>query len=127
VPAAQLIYGNVEAEDSPSGRRGYQTLYVTPGSLSASDVAELESRLFYVPKEAQPPPPKHLFTTLRSGKRAVAQIVSLPGADRFGRSGRYLAHVLIFDSQEFARLHNDPFHVFERFPFARELTSVRGL
>lgn len=119
VQAAQLIYTNVEEEQSPRKRRGYQTLFYTKSWLSDAEVLEIESRLFYVPKERRPN--KHVFFSTETGKQCVARIVPLQDADQFGRTGRYFAHVLAFTPEAFSLIENNPFVVFRNSSF---LTSV---
>jgi len=116
----QLIFTNVEAEQSPTRRRGYQTLFythpVTEGvGLTEQEVMEIEARLFYVPREGTPT--KHVFFTTSTGKAAVAQIVPLAGTDQFGRTGRYFAHALAFSPETFAQFGHNPFAVFHGFDF----------
>ncbi len=115
VSADQLIFTNVEAEQSPTKRRGFQTLFYTHAGLNETEKLEIEARLFYAPKKEQPV--KHVFFPTRMGKVVVAQIVPLTGTDRFGRTGRYFAHALIFSQEAFTQLENNPFVLFRSFPF----------
>lgn len=128
IRAAQLIYTNVEADQSPWQRGGYQTLLYTlegPEALSQNEVIELESRLFYVPK-GDARPQKHVFFLTRTRRVALARAIPLTGEDQFGRSGRYLAHALVLRSDVFRQLENDPFLVFQRFPFFQSVAEARG-
>ncbi|MCX7722726.1 MAG: hypothetical protein N2379_06665 [Verrucomicrobiae bacterium] len=115
IEAAQHIYANVEAEQSPRKRGGFQTLFYTHEFLSEAEVEELESHLVYFRMEANPR--KRLFFRLRTGKFVVAQLVPLAGADLLGRQGRYLAHSLVFLPEGFAKLYANPLCVFEQFQF----------
>jgi hypothetical protein len=126
ISADQLIYTNVEADRSPSNRRGYQVLFYTHDGLSDAEVVAIETRLFYRPPEAgnrgetaEMPrqPTKHVFFQTKTGKIVLAQIAPLPETDKFGRSGRCFAHALIFSPDAFAQFENNPFVVFQRFPF----------
>ena len=115
IQAWQHIYSNVEQEQSPQGRGGFQTLFYTISGLTEAEVGEMESRLLYFPSQVEPV--KRLFFTISTGKGVVAQIVSLPDPDQFGRKGRYLAHSLVFAPEALAQFEADPFRVFRRFTF----------
>jgi hypothetical protein len=115
VQAWQHIYSNVEKEQSPKRRGGFQTLFYTTSGLTEAEVSEMESRLLYFPSDVEPV--KHLFFTISTGKGVVAQIVALPEPDQFGRKGRYLAHSLVFTPEGLAQFEADPFRVFRRFSF----------
>ena len=109
ITAAQLIYGNVEVEQSPRRRRGFQTLYYTREALNTSEVLKLESYLTH--ESRGHPGQRQIFTRTATNKPVVARFVPLSGADKFGRAGRYFAHALIFNDAEFERLDCDPFAV----------------
>lgn len=121
--AAQLIYTHVEADQSPSKRRGYQTLFYTHETLNEAEVQEIEERLVYPEKEQQT---KRVFFRTSTGKFTLAQCVSLPDTDKFGRSGRYFAHALVFSPETFAQVGNDPFTVFCHFPFWKTVEEARA-
>ena len=124
VTADQLIFTNVEAEQSPAGRSGFQTLFHTRAGLTEPDVAEIEACLFYAAGADRPE--KHVFFTTRTGKAAVARLTALDGQDRFGRGGLYFAHALVFSRPAFARLGDDPFAVFRGFRFLRTPEEARA-
>jgi hypothetical protein len=115
VHAGQLIYANVEKEQSPSKRGGFQTLFHTRAALTEAEVEEIEARLLYFPSDQEPV--KGVFFTTSTGRYVVARIVPLDGPDRVGRGGRYLAHSLVFAAKEFARFGINPFLVFRHFSF----------
>ena len=117
--AWQHIYSNVEKEQSPRGRGGFQTLFYTLSELTEAEVEELEGRLLYFASAIEPV--KRVFFTLSTGQRVVAQLVPLAEPDQFGRKGRYLAHSLVFPAKVFADLGEDPFPIFQLAPF---MTSV---
>jgi hypothetical protein len=119
IQACQHIYSNVEKEQSPQRRGGFQTLFYSHAGLDEAEISELEGRLLYFPGQTEPV--KRLFFRLASGKGVVAQIVPLPEPDQLGRKGRYLAHSLIFTPEALAAFEADPFRVFRRFRF---ITSV---
>ena len=77
----------------------------------------MEGRLLYFPSSVEPV--KRLFFTVGDGKAVVAQIVSMPEPDQYGRKGRYLAHSLVFAPADLARFEADPFRVFHAFSFKR--------
>lgn len=118
IQAWQHIYSNVEKEQSPRGRGGFQTLFYSAG-LSEAEVEEMEGRLLYFASKVEPV--KRLFFPTSTGKCAVAQIVALTATDQYGRGGRYLAHSLVFTPEALAAFGVDPFRVFRRFKF---ITSV---
>lgn len=122
IEAWQHIYANVEKEESPRRRGGYQTLFYTRGSLTEAEIEEMEAHVLYVPSEGEPV--KRLFFVTSTGKVVVGQIVPLSDPDRFGRGGRYLAHSLIFDHREFDRLGADPFWVLGRAPYVTQITEA---
>lgn len=117
VRASQLIYTNVEAAVSPRGRAGFQILFSTRQELDERDEAEAASRLFYRPRPGGPEPVKHVFYPTKSGCVALAQIVSLPEPDAVGRRGRFLAHALFLEAEQFARFDNNPFALIRQFTF----------
>jgi hypothetical protein len=122
IHAWQHIYSNVEKEQSPHRRGGFQTLFYTHTGLSEAEVSEMEGRLLYFPSEIEPV--KHLFFVLSTGKGVVAQIVVLPEPDQLGRKGRYLAHSLIFAPDSLAQFEADPFRVFRRFRFITNVSEA---
>lgn len=120
--AWQHIYSNVEKEQSPQRRGGFQTLFYSLAGLTAAEVEEMESRLLYFPSSVEPV--KRLFFSTSTGKGVVAQIVVLPEPDQAGRKGRYLAHSLVFPPETLAQLESDPFRVFQHFRFMTTLGAV---
>ena len=97
----QHIFGNVPKEQSPRGRRGFQTLFHSP-DLTAEDVLLLEERAQYFYRDDGPV--KHQFYTLAGGQAVVTQIVAIPEPDEYGRKGRYLAHSLIVPADTFRQM-----------------------
>lgn len=121
IQAWQHIYTNVEKEQSPRGLGGFQTLAASP-ELDATEVAEMEGRLLYVP--AQMEPVKRLFFTTAQGHVMVGQAVPLADPDQYGRKGRYLAHSLVFEPEAFKAGGADPFRVLETFPFITNVADA---
>lgn len=101
VTVRQHIFGNVPKDQSPRGRRGFQTLYRAP-ELTADDVLLLEERAQYFYSDAAPV--KHQFYVLADGQAVVTQIVAVPEPDEYGRKGRYLAHSLIVPARAFQEM-----------------------
>jgi hypothetical protein len=120
--AWQHIYSNVEKEQSPQGRGGFQTLFYTHTGLTEDEVEEMESSLLYFPSKVEPI--KRLFFTTSTGKGVAAQIVFLPNPDQYGRGGRYLAHSLVFAPEALAQFEVDPFRVFRQFSFMTTVDEV---
>ncbi|MDX1522125.1 MAG: hypothetical protein R3264_10895, partial [Anaerolineae bacterium] len=116
IQAWQHIYSNVEKEQSPKNRGGFQTLFYTQDGLTADEVSEMEGRLLYFPSKTGEPV-KRVFFTTTTGKVVIAQIVVLPDPDQFGRKGRYLAHALAFNEDDLLKIEVDPFRVFRSFTF----------
>lgn len=123
--AWQHVYANVEKDQSPQGRGGFQTLFYSRQGLTAQEVEAIEARLSYFP--AQGNPEKRVFFTTERGNIVVGQIVYLPEADSAGRGGRYLAHSLVFTAENFASISGDPFQVFRAFGFATTVPQALAL
>src|SRR5438445_13768405 len=96
ITAAQWIYANVEAKDSPSRKHGFQTLFYTtdedPGGLSTRELLDLEATVSQACENVRAD--KHLFLHTPSGKVALVRVVALQGTDRHNRGARLLAHAL---------------------------------
>ncbi len=115
IQAWQHIFSNVEKEQSPRKRGGFQTLFHSV-ELTNAEVEETEARFLYFASKTDQPL-KRLFFTIASGKGVVGQIVFLPAPDQFGRGGRYFAHGLVFAPDALAEFQADPFRVFRTFNF----------
>ena len=113
--AWQHIYANVEVEQSPQRRRGFQTLFYTRSALTEAEIERMESRLTYFSSDTNPG--KLVFYRANDGKIVVAHCVPLAGEDRFGRGGRYIAHSLVFSPEQFELIGNNPFAIFKNFRF----------
>ena len=122
--AWQQIYANVEKEQSPQGRGGFQTLLHTRAGLTEAEVEEIEGHLLYFPSEGEPV--KRVFFTTSAGKAVLAQVVHLPEADRAGRGGRYLGHALAFAPEARAAVAGHLFGLFARVPFATTVEDALG-
>lgn len=118
---AQHFFSSVPAEKSPRRRRGYQTLFYTPG-LSEAVIRAIEDRAQY--SAAQGEIVKRQFYCLPQNLVAVAQIVPLEERDEFGRRGRYLAHTLVFNQQNLQKLNGCPLDILTQTRFATTLAEV---
>lgn len=119
--AAQHFYTSVPVEGSPSRRRGYQTLFYTPG-LGDAAVRAIEDRSQYM--TAPGDPLKHQFYPLPGGFFAISQSVALAELDEYGRKGRYLTHTLVIDPASFDSLGGCPLDIFQQFAFNTRLDQV---
>ena len=120
VRAAQLIYSNVEAEHSPTSRRGFQ-VWLCSGRLKDQQ-REIARRLedFDWPS----PDAAKNFVTERfcyfkttNGEFVVARTVPVTERDALRRAGRFHAHAVILPAAEFAKIGHNPFAVLDHFPF----------
>jgi len=128
--AAQVIFTNVEVEFSPTGHRGFQTVFFTEEKINKEVLqSEIEPSLQYFPRSdfgAKDSPPEFVFFSLSSGQIAVGRITPLlDQVDKFGRKKMIFAHMLVFDAAEFRdHLDNNPFAVFDADPFYRSYEQV---
>ena len=118
--AAQHFFSTVSASESPSGRRGYQTLFRTQGLPDAASKI-IEDRAQY---NARVTAAKHQYYPLPGNLYALSHLVPLQERDEFGRKGRYLAHTLVLTSQSMAALAYCPLDVLRQFAFATTLDTV---
>ncbi len=125
IKAAQHIYANVEKEQSPHNRGGFQTLFYTQSALTRTEVSDMEPNLLYFPSETEAV--KKVFFTTATDKVVLGQIVPLPDPDSAGRGGRYLAHSFIFTRADFDRLPMNPIRMFRQLPFAIDLDKALAL
>lgn len=125
IQAFQHIYANVEQEQSPTKRGGFQTLFYTRAALREPEVAEIEARVLYYPSESAPV--KRVFFRTSVGNAVIGQVVPLPEPDSAGRGGRYLAHCYVLPPEEFARISGDPFRVLVSAPFVTTVAAALAL
>lgn len=118
VTAAQLVFTNVEADRSPVRRRGDQVWLKTPGAFdNAREVQEIAARLsdFKMPQPPSRDPQAHAgwervqFFATAAGRFVLARSVALTSGDKYNRGGRFHAHALVLEKQEFRRTGSDPF------------------
>ena len=62
IQAWQHIYSNVEKEQSPTKRGGFQTLFYTQAGLTEDEISEMEGRLLYFPDKTAEPVKRLFFT-----------------------------------------------------------------
>lgn len=123
ISAAQVVFTNVEAEQSPTGHRGFQTVFYTTNRIDKKVLEnEIEPAIQYFPRNAYDPetsPSEFLFFVLSTGQVVVGRITPLlTEVDKFNRSKMLFAHLLVFERTEFRTyLNNDPFAVFDADPF----------
>lgn len=132
VRAPQVVYTNVEEEDSPTRERGFQTVFATQPDLEWDMVVrEIAPALLYafsgigVPRvgyAAADLPREFVYYSAGTEWQVVACITPLLGnpveVDRFGRSRVLFAHALVVRKEDFRRLFDcDPFRLIETYPF----------
>jgi hypothetical protein len=117
--AAQLVFANVAADLSPARRDGYQIWLRTPEMLSDVEGAEIQNRVadFESRRDAPLPMERHLFFPLSTGRFVVSRSIPLAQGDEFHRGGRFYAHAIILDADDFATIECDPFAVLDGFRF----------
>ena len=125
IKAAQVVFTNVEVDQSPLGHRGFQTVFYTEDQITQEVLqSEIEPALQYFPRNGYGPtnsPPEFVFFPLSSKQIAIGRITPvLDQLDKFGRKKMLFAHVLVFDALEFRNaLNNNPFVVLDADPFLR--------
>jgi hypothetical protein len=124
IAAAQVVFANVEVEQSPLGHRGFQTVFYSEDHIDREVLqSEIEPALQYFPRNGygpdKSPPAEFVFFPLSSKQIAVGRITPvLDQVDKFGRKKMVFAHVLVFDAIEFLdRLSNNAFVVLDANPF----------
>src|SRR5260370_22046680 len=133
LPSAQLIYTNVEADESPTGRRGFQVWLASP-SLPEPLRRDIAKRLgdFKAPAGLNPGETirRHVyFSCAEAGERffVLAQTVPLAEKDMFGRGGRFYAHAFVLAEEEFAGVGCNPFALLDGGPgFATSLAEGKA-
>lgn len=122
IRAAQLIYANVEPEQSPRRIGGFQTLFYTHDLLSADEIEEIEPRLIFI--RPAPGSSKTVFFITSTRKAVVARMHAIDETDSAGRGGGYLAHALVISSDDFGSVGCNPFRMLDRYPFSTCLDGV---
>ena len=120
--AWQHIFSTVERDRSPTGRRGYQTLYYSQEGLDDEDLRILENRSQYYSTPEDPV--KQQLYWLPSDRWVASQSVALAERDEFGRKGRYLTHSLVFAAADWQKLGSAPFGIWLAKPFLHSLEQA---
>src|SRR4051794_30611339 len=112
VAAAQLVYANLEAHESPSGFRGFQVWLASPGLDEAlRDEVARQLADFSTPQDLDPGSKRartlqrHAFYRVdAAGGPAwvVARTVPTDDRDMYGRTGLFLAHAFVLSDEEFS-------------------------
>jgi GTPase-associated protein 1 len=114
--AAQVVYGNVEAARSARRQGGFQVLFRSSSHLTEDEVTrEIEPRLFFHAGAGQHT--KRVFSVISGDRTVLAQVIPVAGTDEHGRHGLYFGHALVFSKNDFGKIDNNPFLIFDSFPF----------
>ena len=115
----QLVYTNVEKQNSPTGRDGYQVWLRSPDALGDGDETFLLTRFgdFESRDVGDEPLERHLYFTLPTGRIVLARAVPLAETDKFNRTGRFYVHAIVLAPGAFRQLGNDPFAVLDQVTF----------
>jgi hypothetical protein len=124
ITAGQVVFTNVEADESPNGVRGFQTVFFSEGIDKEVLQAEIEPALQYFPRNGRGPgdsPQEYVFFSLSSLQVVVGCITPLlDKLDKFLRKKMLFAHALVFDAKDFLELlDNNPFAVIDADPFLK--------
>lgn len=125
ITVAQHIYGSLTTEQSPTRRRGYQTLFYTRGQLTAAAVRVIEDRSQY--RSTQGGRDKWQFFGLPGGQAVISHLVTVPELDEFGRKGRYLAHSFIVGPADWQSLNYTPFGLMKATTFCETMDRALSL
>jgi hypothetical protein len=133
VTALPLIFTNVEAEDSPTRQRGFQ-VWQAARELNPEARKEIARRIddfklpMGTPADAAVTRDVYFKVSEKAGGFfAVARTVPLPDKDKFGRGGKFFAHVFAVSADDFARLDADPFALFDAVTFWERPAQVKEL
>lgn len=122
VTVRQLIYTNVEADQSPTRQRGLQ-VWKWSKEFTPEQRKLIASRLedYRLPPGASPEQGEsvHRYVFCRPGKdlNIIARTVPMTDKDKFGRGGKYFAHASILSDDDLERLGCDPFRLIGVFPY----------
>lgn len=104
---AQHIYANLTTAQSPTRRRGYQTLACTRSRLSQSNIRAIEARSQHYPTQGTKS--KWQFYALPGRQVVVSYLTGVPDPDEFGRTGRYVAHSIVIEPRDWDVIGSTPF------------------
>jgi hypothetical protein len=120
VQGDQLVYSNVEAEFSASNRRGFQVWLVSPKLREIQrEIARRLEDFDWPTKDAANNfiTERHCFFRTSSGLYVIARTVPLVERDVLNRAGRFHAHAVVLSAESMAKIHGNPFAVWDHFPF----------
>ncbi|TWU04381.1 hypothetical protein [Stieleria varia] len=111
--AEQLVFTRLQPAYSPTRRAGYQIAYHSPGL--ANDAREIENRVKCFGVGRRDPHSERLqYFRLRDGRIVLTYSCPVSHAEIVDkRSGAFLAHCLVLSPQEFSKLRNNPFAIFD--------------
>ncbi|MEO2032787.1 MAG: hypothetical protein ABGZ35_11945, partial [Planctomycetaceae bacterium] len=127
--AGHVIFANVDAEVSPAGRAGFQTVFCTESRIDENVLPVIEPLFQYSQRGGYAPdelPPEYLFLKVNPAQVFVARITpDLLTRDKAGRNTVLFVHGLLFHAKEFLRKINaNPFAVIDSDPFVKDYESV---
>jgi hypothetical protein len=128
--AAQLIYTNVEADQSPTRQRGFQIWQWSP-ELSPDQRRLIAKRVddFRLPPGAGPADAetvRYLYCRPAGNLNVIARTVGLADRDKFGRGGKFFAHALLLADEDMSKISFDPFSVIDgSFQFANHPNEIK--
>src|SRR5262245_14359345 len=124
--AAQLVYANLEAHESPSGFRGFQVWLASP-ELDDAARAVIARQLadFSMPQELDPGSKRaralqrHAFYSVELPEATwwvLARTVPTDDRDMYGSTGLFLAHAIVPNDADFKRIYCDPLALLDAEP-----------
>lgn len=125
IRAAQHVFASLTPEQSPTRRRGYQTLFYTREELSAQGARSIEDRIQSRFPSGQNS--KWQFFSLPNEAIVLSHLVAIPEPDEFGRKGRFLAHSLVVSASDWRLLDYSPFGLMGSGSFCRTLGQALTL
>jgi len=128
IEAGQLIYTSVDRSISPTGKAGFQPLYISSGWVTPRETLAVVERLSFFPLNPEAPLRRRQFFVVGADKIIIVNTVNLPGIkNEFGKGGIYLAHCLIITRNDFAQIANDPFAILNSSLFIEDYNSALSL
>ncbi len=125
ISLAQHLYANLTTAQSPTRRRGYQTLAYTRDRLSTASVKAIEARMQHYP--ARGSNSKWQFYGLPGGQTVISFFNGVPEPDEFGRTGRYLVHSIVIDPRDWDYIGSSPFELMIPNRFCQKMDQALAL
>jgi hypothetical protein len=119
--ASQHVYGSVHANESPTKKEGYQTLFYTQAGLTIDEVHLLEQHAQCNRHEEGR---KYQFYMLPSGKPVITQVMTLPDYEPDGKTHLFLSHALVISADDFIHLAKSPLGLFNPHHFFHRLEDA---